>query len=206
MTRLARKAIVIAAAGLAALLAPLPVAAQVYSNGFKFLEAVKKKDGDVANELLNEPGSTVVNARDVSTGETGLHIAVARRDLTWIKFLSQKGANANIADGRGVTPIILAAQLGFLEGVEALIAGGARVDVANNAGETPLIYAIHSNNRQLAEILLKAGADADRRDNSGRSARDYAGDRGGNARMLQTIVDHERADAGAEQATYGPSF
>ena len=205
MIRLASRTF-IAAAGLAALLAPLPAAAQIYSNGFKFLEAVKEKDGEVVNEMLNEPGSTVVNARDVSSGETGLHIAVARRDLTWIRFLSQKGANPNIADNRGVTPLILASQLGFLEGVDALIEAGARIDVTNNAGETPLIYAVLSNNRQLAEMLLKAGADPDRRDNSGRSARDYAGDRGGNARMLQTIADNEKAAAGAQQATYGPSF
>ena len=207
MTWLARKTYFATAAAAAFLLAPLSAGAQVYSDGFKFLEAVKKKEGEKANELLNAPGSTVVNARDLSTGETGLHIAVARRDLTWMKFLTQKGANANIADNAGVTPLILSAQLGFLEGVEVLIEGGARVDVANNAGETPLIYAVHSGNRELATVLLKAGADPDRRDNSGRSARDYASERSGNTRMLQTIEENEKPTAEREGAqTYGPSF
>lgn len=206
MKRLARFIIAFAGAGLA--FTALPAAAQMYSDGFKFLEAVKKKEGDKANELLNEPGSTVVNARDLSTGETGLHIAVARRDLIWIRFLGQKGANPNIADKHGVTPLIMAAQMNFVEGVDVLIKNGAQVDVANNAGETPLMYAVHSNNRELAAALLKAGADPDRRDNSGRSARDYASERGADSRMLATIEDNAKPVGEREgaRATYGPVF
>src|SRR5690606_35965538 len=142
--------------------------------GFKFLKAVKEKDGDTATKMLEQPGTTVVNARDISSGESGLHIAVARRDLTWLNFLLGKRANPNIADKKGVTPLMLATRLGFLEGVEALASRGARIDVANDAGETPLISAVHRRDVALMRILLKAGADPDRTDNSGRSASDYA--------------------------------
>ena len=202
MNRLAR---LTAAVFAAAMLVSAPAQAQLYSDGFKFLQAVDKKDGDEAQKLLDKPGSTVVNARDISDGHTALHICVERRDLTWIKWLGQQGANPNISDNRGVTPLILAAQLNFIEGVEALIKAGAQVDVANNAGETPLMYAVHSDNRLLAEVLLKAGADPDRRDNSGRSAREYAEAR---PRMLDTIVEHARPVEEREGArrVYGPSF
>ena len=54
--------------------------AQTYSDGFKFLEAVKKRDSATVDQLLGKPGSTLVNSRDLSNGRTGLHIAVARRD------------------------------------------------------------------------------------------------------------------------------
>src|SRR5690606_26565543 len=151
-----------------------PAAAQMYSDGFKFLKAVKDKDGDTAIKMLDQPGSTIVNARDITSGETGLHIAVARRDATWLSFLLGKGANPNIADKKGVTPLMLATQLGFVEGVDALASRGARIDVANDAGETPLISAVHRRDINMMRILLKAGANPDRTDNSGRSARDYA--------------------------------
>ena len=159
------------AASLLALAAP--VQAQ-FSPGYKFLEAVKKKDGTVVNEMLAEPGSTIVNTRDVTSGQSALHMVTLRRDLTWMTFLISKGANVNARDVQGVTPLVAASNIGFIEGIELLIEKGARVDEGNSAGETPLISAVHRKDIGLLRILLRAGADPDRADNSGRSARDYA--------------------------------
>ena len=124
------------AASLLALAAP--VQAQ-FSPGYKFLEAVKKKDGTVVNEMLAEPGSTIVNHRDVTSGQSALHMVTLRRDLTWMTFLISKGANVNARDVQGVTPLVAASNIGFIEGIELLIEKGARVDEGNSAGETPLI-------------------------------------------------------------------
>ena len=184
-----------------------PLSAQMFSEGYEFLKAVKDRDGDAATQALNEPGSTVVNARDLATGETGLHIVTARRDVLWIRFLSQRGANPNIADKNGVTPIQLAANLGFVEGIEALIKAGARVDVTNSAGETPLISAVHRRDAAMVRLLLGKGANPDRNDNSGRSARYYATLMGEKSQMLGEIekADKEREGNGPQQS-YGPSF
>ena len=114
-----------------------PAMAQLQSNGYKFLEAVKDRDGDVVTEMLNEPGTTVINTRDITTGETGLHVVTARRDVTWVRFLLQRGANPNIRDNDGLTPLQLATRLGFVEGVEELLKRGAQVTVADSQGETP---------------------------------------------------------------------
>ena len=184
-----------------------PAAAQFYSDSFEFLEAVKERKGNEATELLNKPGTTVVNSRDLSSGETGLHLTVQRRDLTWTNWLLQEGANPNIADNRGRTPLIAAAEVGFLEGVQALVEGGARVDIGNATGETPLITATLSRNLQLMEVLLAAGADPDRPDNTGRSAREYASLSGVPARVLSTIERAQRpAEERASGQTYGPVF
>ena len=184
-----------------------PASAQRFSEGYEFLKAVKERDGTAATEMLNEPGTTVVNARDLTSGESAMHIVTARRDVLWIRFLAQRGANPNIEDKSGNTPIQLAAQLGFVEGIEALIKAGARVEVTNDAGETPLITAIHRRDVPMVRLLLEKGADADRTDNSGRSARDYARLMGGNSQMLDEI---ERNDAKRESEgsgeSYGPSF
>jgi len=186
------------------LLSAAPASAQ-YSPGYKFLEAVKKKDGDAVTLALKSPGSTIINSRDITTGETALHIVTQRRDLVWMQFLLAQGANPNIADTKGVTPLVLATQLGFLEGAETLIGKGARIDVPNATGETPLIAAVHRHDIPMLRLLLKSGADPDRADSSGRSARDYAKLGGGN--LISEIEKNERSAALREGAkTYGPSY
>lgn len=184
-----------------------PAAAQFYSDGYEFLQAVKERDGTEATNMLNEPGSQVINARDISTGETGLHHTVARRDLTWTNWLLQEGANPNIADNRGRTPLVAAAEIGFIEGVEALVRRGARVDVTNQTGETPLISAVHARNIELMEVLLQNGANPDLADNTGRSAREYASMPGVPARVLTTIKNNEDDSNSADSGRiYGPVF
>lgn len=181
-----------------------PVLAQM-SDGFNFLKAVKERDGNKATDMLNQPGSTLIDSRDSSTGETALHIAVARRDALWTRFLLDKGADPNIADRKGVTPLSLAVNLGFPDGVDALIAKRARIDSTNDAGETPLIAAVHRRDVAMIRLLMKGGANPDRSDNSGRSARDYAQLMGASAGITSEI-DRAEADRKAAPAlkTYGP--
>lgn len=199
-------AIVAAASGLA-FVAVQPVSAQLYSEGYQFLEAVKERDGDTATEMLNEPGTQVVNTRDITTGDTGLHVVTARRDTLWVRFLLQRGANPNIRNNEGITPLQLATRLGFIDGAEILIDKGAQVNVADSQGETPLIAAVHQRNVELVRTLLQEGADPDHNDNSGRSARDYLALMTGNTLLEREFAaaDEAREDSGTQQQ-YGPSL
>lgn len=194
-----------ALAGIMLIAAP-PAHAQ-YSQGYQFLKAVKDKDGSKVLELLSHPGSTLVDSRDITTGESALHIVVQRRDLTWLRFLLGKGANPNIRDNKGVTPLVLAAQIGFLDGVQALIDKGAKVDIPNSTGETPLISAVHRHDIPMMRVLLRAGADPDRADSSGRTARDYA-EREGKESQLVEVIDKDALPKNEREGsvTYGPSI
>lgn len=175
---------------LAALLASLavtPTMAQ-FSDSYNFLKAVDERDGDEAQKYLDEPGSVIVNTKRDGTGETALHIVVARRDETWLSYLLQKGANPNLADRKGVTPLMLATQLGFVEGAARLIKSKASVDGTNRSGETPLIRAVQLRNPEMVRLLLKAGANPDKRDAvAGLSAREYAAQDGRNSAILSII-------------------
>lgn len=183
--------------------ASVPAAAQSFSDGFEFLKAVKDRDGDKVSAALDRPGSTIVNARDLSNGQGALHVVAQRRDAVWLRFLLGRGANPNLADRKGVTALQLAANLGWTDGVDILITRGASVDLSNSAGETPLITAVHRRDAALVRSLLKAGADPDRTDNSGRSARDYATQQGSQA--VIAALDQEREQRKARAATaYGP--
>jgi ankyrin repeat protein len=151
-----------------------PVPAQVASPGYSFIQAVRDRDGNKATELLQQPGSRVVNYRD-DKGDTAMHIVTARRDLTWVRFLMGQGADINLTNNSGDTPLIIAARSGFAEGADALLARGAQVDKPNRLGETPLIIAVQQRNVGLVRLLAERGASPDRTDNAtGRSARDYA--------------------------------
>jgi len=195
------------AGGLAAALLTLgaPGAAQSYSDGYKFLQAVEKKDRAEFDALIAE-NHTVVNSRDLSNGRTGLHIAVERRDLVWLNYLISHDANPNVADNKGVTPLMRASQLGFFEGVQNLALAGARVDDPNGTGETPLILAVHRGDTQMMRVLLRAGANPDRTDNSGRSARDYAEIDGRNSLTLAELERSAKpgSQAQASAEVYGP--
>ena len=205
MPSIMRRSVAILALALAAALS-VPAQAQ-FSDGYKFLEAVRKKEGDKVTEALSEPGTQIVNTKNYTTGETALHIVVARRDLTWMQFLISNGANVNARDNRGVTPLVAACELGFIEGVDQLIKSGARVEDANNTGETPLISAVHRRDITLVRLLVRAGANPDRPDNSGRSARDYAALDGKSSPVLGEIERAAKdAKAAGPKKTYGPSF
>jgi uncharacterized protein len=182
-----------------------PASAQFMSDGYKFLEAVKKKEGDKVTDALSEPGSTLINTRDITTGESALHIVVARRDKLWLEFLISKGANVNIRDVKGVTPLVLASNLNFIEGVEVLVAKGAKVDEPSQTGETPLIAAVHTRNLELMRVLLKAGANPDRSDNSGRTARDYAMLDGRNSPLLAEIERSAKPKTTNTKPVFGPN-
>lgn len=182
-----------------------PVLAQAgFSEGYKFLEAVKKKDGATVEAALLDPSSQIINSRDVTSGETALHIVTARRDLTWLNYLIAHGANVNAADDHGRTSLQLAVNLGWREGAEFLLQKKASPDVSNDAGETPLISAVHRRDLQLIKALLQAGANPDRADNSGRSARDYADLEGKSSAIASVLDEQAKTKGGKAAAVYGP--
>ncbi|MEZ5681687.1 MAG: ankyrin repeat domain-containing protein [Erythrobacter sp.] len=190
--------------GFAALaLVASPSFAQAKREGYEFLEAVRDRDGTKATELLNQPGNVLINTRDITNGETALHIVTQRRDPTWMRFVLAKGANPNVETKDKTTPLQIAAQLGFIEGIEILLDHGALVDPSNIAGETPLISAVHRRDLEMIRVLIEKGANPSRADNSGRTARDYAVLLGNRSPVLEEI-DKALAERSAPAQTYGP--
>ncbi len=172
--------LIIPAALIAAVFAPLPAPfasaeAQQVSSAYTFLKAVEDRDGTKATSMLQAPGNTVVNAQRSSDGKTAMHMVVERRDSTWITFLLANKADPNIGDRNGDTPLMLATQLGYLDGMELLLKYGGKVDQANRAGETPLIRAVQLRDSEAIRLLMNKGANPNITDHaSGRSALDYA--------------------------------
>jgi ankyrin repeat protein len=158
-----------------ALVLSAPLSAQSFSDSYSFLKAVKDRDGAKATSLVTAPGSTVVNARDKSSGEGAIHYVVRDRDFSWLAFLIGRGARVDLQNNRGETPLVLAAQMGWTEGAQLLLSQRASVDLPTSRGETPLILAVQKRDLAMVRLLLSKGANPKKTDNvTGKSALDYA--------------------------------
>lgn len=190
------------AAALALALAPVPALAQQFSESYQFLEAVTKGEGSKVMEALNKPGTQIINARSRDTGETALHIVVRKGDMTYLRFFLLRGADPNIRDNRGQSPLLLAVNENFPEGVQLLIERKANVNLANSSGETPLIRAVQTRNLEMVRTLLAADADPDQADViAGMSARDYAKADTRSPQIAQLLADAPKRE---RKAVSGP--
>jgi hypothetical protein len=161
---------------LAAMLAltAVPALAQ-FSESYNFLKAVRERDIAKVTEIVSNSSSTAIHARERGTGEGALHILARGRDLPWLNFLLARGARADLTDNDGNTALSVAAQIGWVEGAEALLARRANVNAANVRGETPLIMAVHRRDAAMVRLLMSRGANPNWTDSAaGLSAMDYA--------------------------------
>lgn len=190
------------ALAIAVALASAPATAQLTgSDGEAFVAAMKEGEASKALELIEKPGSTVVNYRG-GDGNAGLHIAMRSRNANWVGFLLSRGADPDLGDANGDTPLILAARQGFVEGAARMLMKRAEVDKANRLGETALIVAVQQRQTAIVKMLLKAGADPDKTDHaSGYSAREYA-KRDDRSPELLKLIESVKAK---KAATFGPT-
>ena len=171
------------------------------SEGETFLNAVKDGDANKAVELANQPGSRVASYRGYS-GDTALHIVTRKRELNWVGFLLNKGADPNIGDLKGETPLMIASSIGFEEAAAAMVRRGAKVDQVNRQGETALTRAVQARQPRVVELLLRAGANPDKPDHvTGYTARDYAKRDTRNPQLLKLI---ETVKPAAKKPVAGP--
>jgi ankyrin repeat protein len=104
-----------------------------------------------------------------------------------IACLIRAGADPNVADNSGVTPLHRAVRTRCAAAVEALLAGGAAPRARNGSGSTPLHLAVQNTGasqsgtphaieqqRLIIDSLLRAGATPDDRDENGKAVRDAA--------------------------------
>lgn len=183
-----------------------PASAQFASGspGYQFLDAVKNDKGSDVETILAKPGSRIIDTQDPSTGEGALHIVVRRDDAKYVSYLLAKGANPNLKNRQGDTPLLVAVDRGYDDLVSLLIKGKANPNLAGDGGQTPLIKAVLRRDEQMARDLIDGGADPDKRDYmAGKSARDYAN---GDARSPGMIRLFAALPAKPKRGVSGPSL
>src|SRR5689334_11999226 len=105
--------------GAIAVLSAPAVAQYKGSDGSQFIEAVQKRDGEKAVQLITDH-PTIIDTKD-GKGDTALIVTVRGSDRDWTVFLLNKGADTNAEGAGGDTPLIAAAKAGFDEAVPWLL-------------------------------------------------------------------------------------
>ena len=95
-----------------------------------------------------------MNARD-KRGSTPLHLAASHVDVA--RLLVERGAEVNVGDESGYTPLHAAAASGSAEVARLLLERGADVSARDGRGFTPLHWASALCNVRVARLLLERG-------------------------------------------------
>ena len=104
-----------------------------------------------------------INDRN-ALGETRLHLAAAEGRVAEAADLLRRGADPNIRDGRGFTPLLLALSRdnpGDWDMTEMLLESGADASAADPEGRTSAWLAAHSGRTDILEMLAAFGADVE---------------------------------------------
>ncbi|MGE3228589.1 MAG: quinoprotein dehydrogenase-associated putative ABC transporter substrate-binding protein [Hyphomicrobium sp.] len=92
-----------------------------------------------------------------------LENAIIAKDADRVRFLIKKGADVNMRDSGGASPLDTAARNRITSLVEILIDAGADPNSADADGFFPLLHAINRNHVPTVEMLARKGADLNKR-------------------------------------------
>jgi ankyrin repeat protein len=171
--------------------------------------ANKIKVGDITAEDLANIAKIKKEALDSwkdADGNGFAHLAVQMPDnkqdqaVKLIKALKGAGANLDVENGQGLTPLMLAAQNGKGEVVSTLIDAGVDVNKKNSGGYTALMFAAAAGNIDILARLLVAKPDCNVVDAEGKTALTWAVTKN----QLEIVKALLAAGAGKELGEYTP--
>lgn len=108
-----------------------------------------------------------LNRADRRDGKSLLIQAAARGNLQVVETLLAFGADANLRNASGDTPLTSITSSATPGLVKHLIAAGARVNARDNSGASPLMIAAGTGSASVVKELIEAGANVNARDSSG---------------------------------------
>ncbi len=160
-------------------------------------------NGDVAGvQRLLTSDTKLVNAR-AANGATPLLWACIRGQLEVARLLVERGADVNLAQGDGWTPLHAAvcdgndaAHIGI---TRLLLEHGAKLEARNGIGWTALHAAALKGNTATMGVLLEQKADVGAKDNTGGTALHIAAEQG-RIEAVALLLD-KGADAGVKDKT-----
>ncbi|AWP11304.1 putative ankyrin-1-like [Scophthalmus maximus] len=131
------------------------------------LNAGAEVDCDVVNEAIKLNQESILNlllanARGALSEEalgSALFSAVRQNQHGMVTALTDSGANVNMCDERGYTPLLLSAELGHSEVFRVLVAKQAKTDATLSDRSSALHLAVHSSCVPIVQTLLEKGLD-----------------------------------------------
>lgn len=144
----------------------LPPSKMLTPQGLRRLREVAHSEGVADARASNERGPT--------SGPDRLHRAVIAGDIEGVHTLLSGGAPVDGRDGQGWTPLMHAANKGYVLLIEMLLRSGASPDVRAADGATALFIATMNAHPEAIAQLMRAGASVSIRGPRGLTAVDVA--------------------------------
>ncbi len=107
-------------------------------------------------KFFSKAGALVINQRNKG-GATSLHIACREGNFEITKILVDNGANVNIVDNEGWSPLMRASLAGNKDIVELLLKNGAKAHLLNSLNESALIHATTSKCVECINQIIENG-------------------------------------------------
>lgn len=120
----------------------------------------------------------------IITGLDGEQALPAGESLLFINALIQSGANVNLANKEGKTPLMLTC---VPTEIDALVKAGAQVNLQDRNGQTALMAAAQQNRTEAVMKLLQCGASLNVQDKQGKTALMLAAE-AGNTETVELLM------------------
>ena len=111
--------------------------------------ACYRSNNDVASFLINNNA----DINFVSKNGTALMACVVKNNIEMLDILISKGANVDLSDENGITPLILATQFNNLVMVKKLLNAKANKEIKCKKNKTAFEYAIEFNYEEIINFL-----------------------------------------------------
>ncbi|ORX45812.1 ankyrin [Piromyces finnis] len=117
--------------------------------------ACRQNNLDIVKKLL-QYGNISINEKGEDK-KTALIWAIYRENIDIAQHLLSYGADINIKDFYGMSPLSHACQSGNYNLVEFLLNQGADINIKDNNGLSSLIYSITNDNDKVSRLLIERG-------------------------------------------------
>lgn len=134
----------------------------------EFSNAVVFGDFEKVKKMVKD-NSEIINSQD-KYEFSALHNVMSEEQFEIVEYLIKNGANVNIQNDEGISPLHLA---GWLENAKLLLNAGAEVDIIDHQGNTPLHIIAQEVDEELGvlviEYLISKNANKDLKNNAGKT-------------------------------------
>ena len=164
------------------------------NGGTALMGAIDALSGAYEDEVLLKDGTeSGGNLKDIHQSE-----GYARQS---VMLLLAHGADVNLPDERGTTPLMQCVTDGLHTLAGTLLAHGAKVDAANPAGQTALMQAASGDDSAMVTLLLAHHAGINRHDRAGETPLMLAVDDGSNDAYRASEGEDEQRFVGSQVTT-----
>jgi ankyrin repeat protein len=130
--------------------------------------AIRRGHTEVARTLVKHMEGEGLDAKD-KNGQTALHQAVVWRRAELVDVLLSKGAQVDVRDVQGNTPLMVAIRRGDIEVARMILqhTEGEGLEARDEQGKTVLQLAVYDGSHVILALLLEHGAIASSKDGNG---------------------------------------